>query len=484
MSKKPNSEITRHKIRVKNITEPFKQSDFDIRNEPNYSHTNYKRAFRESKNVVYQPYKKINNFTTSLIILIMILSPMLVIFFAHTPISSITIYSKNYTPHFTLWGSEFYEYYSDQTRESINNNNVSLIYCVYDGVFETIKTWNDNYPNVSIYLAVYSNNINGGYTWDGCVWDVIIKSKEYVNRVISENLTNVVGLIYDFESPYYSGSGNKTMITTFSDIGRHQDAIQKWTDFFTWLHENAPNMTTTAVPFVNVMNDLKNHNDIIELMLSTTSVIIDSWTYIAPMVYRAMPPKNYQPNPSKPFQIDMYSDSSEALHTDTTYEFYMKAKKSFDIITNYSNITPSIIIGMSNSSCYQFDHQITELGQSLGNGFDVFIRDIRILKAIGYKEIQIYTDKSDRFMFDSYGNDTIDRIISLTNTTTPIIIPIGHLLSYVLDPDLFYFPLLYISLQYWYIWIGLIGFVFISIYISKKNQFIKIVENAKYSDEI
>lgn len=404
--------------------------------------------------------------------------------FSSVPVWYVRIAPQDYTPRFVFWAPAPYAEYSTTVKESFNRHNVTLIYGYHSASFVDIQLYKDNYPNVKFYLTVYGQAVDGGFVWDGNVEYVVEKAKEAVLHALAQDLTNIIGVVFDLESPIYAGSANNTAVIPIADRDRHDAAIVAWTEFFEWMNATAPHYKIVLVPFISTSVDLSDGDDDLQYLFSYVAGKVDGWDLYAPMIYRAI----YQRNEAKPYgDLDaLYIDRSPLqfgfMHVDMTYEFYFKVKTHYDaIMKRYNDPTKiSVTIGVTNTTCYSADRDIYEFNMYLGKGYDVFVRDVKIVKHFGIEEISLFLGRSAMergYMmggfFESYGDDALDRLIADTASTETFDLPVGCMYKVLLDYDLTLYPLLdliYNFIRYWYLLPLMIIGLYLLIKKSKKPQ--------------
>ena len=175
------------------------------------------------------------------------------------PQGDITIQPQDYQARFCILGNHNHETYSAVQIDALNRHHVIISpYSVHlDGTNETetafveeMNWWAANAPNVQFLPAIWG--IPGGYVWDG-VTGTIPLAKRVVGLVKDNNLTNVMGLSFDWESPIKNELGN---VTDEPNLERHQAAVQEWKEFFLWMDVNAPEMFLSCINYWEMAQDV------------------------------------------------------------------------------------------------------------------------------------------------------------------------------------------------------------------------------------
>jgi hypothetical protein len=265
------------------------------------------------------------------------------------------------------------------------------------------KWWRDNYSEVQFLPAIIG--IPGGFVWDGSALGTTEMAKDVVNLVHSENLTNIKGLSFDWESPREAELNG---ISDTPNATRHAEAIQIWTEFFNWMDLNAPELILSNINYVEMGADLWDGDFDLHIQERYITYELPRWDEYAPMIYRC--PYRF----TRPFgDIPTYP----AGRVDTTYQFYEQLHSHVDAVKKVHGDTQrvGVYIGITNCTCYGRDINITEFGEYLGTGYDVLVRDTLICKSFRIPTITIFiltTEIENGYsmggVFESYGDDFLD----------------------------------------------------------------------------
>ncbi|MHA1369229.1 MAG: hypothetical protein ACTSRA_05905 [Promethearchaeota archaeon] len=360
----------------------------------------------------------------------------------------IVIEPKNYQAKFAFWSTFDYNAFTDTQKAELNEHGVKLVIYHPPNVtsesgrnhfVNTLEAWKTNYPNVKFELSVQgitrvrntsnmeSDFVYNTFPWDGSAEGVVYWSKEILKVVVEENLTNVVGINTDQESPADWLATNYS-VDIQPNTARHLEAIRIYNEFFDWLEDFEANasrdfiVTSTmgTAPVIDVFDD-----DIDMQINDMVNVYdIDGWDEIAPMIYRC----GFGGTP--PFGDIPRTKPEDAGKTSAWVYYKLKSLHNALIKVDGNADRLGIYLGITNCTCYGRDvEQYDPLGRFTGYGFDELVKDALIAKHFGAKYITIFILNTvvteDGYsmggVFDSYGDDFLDRFnesVNGVNSTT------------------------------------------------------------------
>jgi hypothetical protein len=343
----------------------------------------------------------------------------------------ITIEPQDYDAEFAFWGG--YRLNDSTILGSLNNHSATLVQCCYDNISQSsgkqsfinwISFYNNTYPNISFYFSI--PGFPGGFVWDGNMENVISYAKEMVVLVEDNNLTNVKGLAFDIEAPYFPSLFHVHDFEVTPNRVRHDQSLQLWYNFFDWMDTNAPNLELFAINYVESAVDvLDNDYDLHYIRRwSFLEMNGDFFDEYAPMSYRGWyaGKKPYGDPMENPLMS--YSDGG---HYWVYTELDLLARALDKKFGNRDKM--GVYLGLTNCSAYSADYVQYQNGQPAGKGYDNLVRDALIAKHFGVKRITIFllttvieNGYSMGGVFDSYGMDFLDRFNESVNgkdSTTP-----------------------------------------------------------------
>lgn len=343
----------------------------------------------------------------------------------------ITIEPQDYKAEIAFWGG--YGFNDTDRLNNLNNHEVTLVACCYSNISQTagkqsfinwMTYYNNSYPNISYYFSVPGSP--GAFIWDGNLDNAFNYAKELVAVIQINNLTTVKGLAFDIEAPYFPSIFHQYDFDISPNATRHLNSIQQWYDFFTWMNTNAPELKLRAINYVESAADqLDGDYDLHYIRrYSFMDLETDAFEEYAPMSYRGMylgtqPYGDPMENP-----LVSYSDGG---HYWIYNQLYFQAKALDSKFGKHDKM--GIYLGITNVTCYSADYQQYQNGQPAGYGFDNLVRDALIAKHFGVNIITLFllttvieNGYSMGGVFDSYGNDFLDRFNESINgpaSTTP-----------------------------------------------------------------
>jgi hypothetical protein len=252
------------------------------------------------------------------------------------------------------------------------------------------------------------------FIWDGATDGSIQAAKNIVQVCKSNNLTNVIGLNFDWEHPVENTLPEGT--STLPNKTRNDEAIQKWNEFFDWIEGYAPEYFLSCVNYYQLAQDAIDNDFDLHLREKYITFSVPRWNEYAPMIYRC----GYKG--TRPFGDVPRWNPIQTV--DTSYDFYKYMKAHADGVKMVEGNLDKlgVYLGITNCTCYGRDVEIYEFGQFQGMGFDMLVRDALIAKSFGPKIITIFilntvmeNGYSMGGVFDSYGDDFLDRFNASVN---------------------------------------------------------------------
>ncbi|MHA1792569.1 MAG: hypothetical protein ACTSVI_07980 [Promethearchaeota archaeon] len=374
----------------------------------------------------------------------------------------ITIQPKDYDAEIAFWAALNYDLYSDTQKDALNRYNATLV--IYhppnvtnnlgkQSLVDQLTSWKNNYPNVKFVLSVQGitkirNTSNEEYNyfyntfpWDGSADGVIYWSKELLNVTETYNLTNVIGLNVDLESPDEDLATNYG-IDIQPNLTRHQKSVQLYNEFLSWFRTNYPDKIYTATMGMEPVIDALDGDWDLQVLEMSNTFEIEKWNEIAPMIYRCgcagTPPYGDVPR-TKPGD-----EGRSSAYVYNSLKFLEKALMKVDGNTDRIGI----YLGITNCTCYGRDvEQYDKFGKFEGYGFDELVKDALIAKHFGCKTITLFilnsvatsSDPDAHIMggvFDSYGDTFLDDFmekINGVNSTKPFTIYMNPNISLLND---------------------------------------------------
>ncbi|MHA1820367.1 MAG: hypothetical protein ACTSU2_12090 [Promethearchaeota archaeon] len=330
-------------------------------------------------------------------------------FGASSAFGYVTINPRDTNLDFAFWASINPDKYTDAQKEAMDKYGIMIITYDNPNILENYPIneqrwvnscvyWRDNYPNVRI-MAV-AMGYPGGFAWDGGTAGTIALMKQFINVTLENNLTNVVGINTDQESPQ-----GMDFHDTFRNRSRNEMANQMWKDFFEWANSTLPpgrfEFQTTFGG--GLMLDPYDKDNDLEVFERNNILSVPYWDEYAPMYY-----------------MTGGSNKEEGvLDGDTAnyklYEWMGMLKESLTRAGLEDRI--GVYIGITNMSIFSRDNQVRANGKII-SGFDELILQGLIAKSFGIKRLTTFildtvpSSHHNTFMggvFDSYGDDFLDR---------------------------------------------------------------------------
>lgn len=364
---------------------------------------------------------------------------------------AIVITPRDYQAKIAFWAGFNYDLYDSNEKDALDRFNATLVIYHPPNVTSTwgrnyfinnTREWLDHYPNVRIMPSVQGitrianytdearNYFYNTYPWDGSTDGVIYWSKELLNVSKTNNLTNVVGLNVDLESP------DEVLATTYGidinpNTARHERSVELYDDFFQWFRTAYPDMSYTATMGTKATVDVFDGDRDLQVDEMTHIYDVHGWDEIAPMIYpcgcSGTPPYGDVPRPAPGDE----GDPSSSVY------YQLKKLESGLLWVDGNSSRIGIYLGITNCSCYGRDvEQYDPLGHYIGHGFDRLVQDSLIAKHFGCETITLFilnsantSSGSDAHVmggvFDSYGSTFLDdymAAINGPNSTTPFTI--------------------------------------------------------------
>jgi hypothetical protein len=336
-----------------------------------------------------------------------------------TPMGEIEIQPLDYQARFAFWGSHYHTRYTSTQIDALNRHKVIISpYTVsLDGsnatataFIDEMNWWKTNAPNVSFLPAVLG--VPGIFVWDGAVGSTAL-AKYIVGLVQQNNLTNIIGLSFDWESPVKASLGN---VSYAPDRIRHEVAKADWQEFFDWMEIHAPDMFLSCVNYWEMAQDLVDDDFDLHVKQTFLTYELPYWDEYAPMIYRC----GYRGE--KPYGDVPRWDPS--LSVGTTYDFYLQMREHANGVKRVHGDTSrlGVYLGITNCTCYGRDIEVWEYGEYQGSGYDMLVRDALIVKSFGAPIITLFildtvieNGYSMGGVFESYGDDFLDRYNASVN---------------------------------------------------------------------
>jgi hypothetical protein len=316
--------------------------------------------------------------------------------------TTILIEPQDYDAKIAFWASQDPNTYSDIQKQSLNAHSAMLIHCdiprnLSDPTQRTdyinsITYWNNTYPDVRIMPAIFSTY--GGYVWDGESSETIQRAKDYINLSIEENLTNMVGLSFDWEQPYNATKMEELGIDISANVTRHQESIDNWNEFFDWVDINAPDMIMQNINYLEASIDFFDGDNDLQVAEKYNVFDVEGWDEYAPMIYRGScrgttpygDYPNWEPRDAPPDHYWMYTQLK--LHSEAVKRAHGNTDKF------------GVYLGITNCTCYGRDVIQYQNGEEAGYGYDALVRDALIAKHFGAPMITIFLLFSYPMSFD------------------------------------------------------------------------------------
>ena len=244
---------------------------------------------------------------------------------AEVPLSvgTITITPSHKPMELAFWAQMNPNRYTDHQRDALNNYSVLLIpydtpkwddtnLAGRDTFVAYCKYWKENYTDVRIMPVAHG--IPGGFVWDGSAEGTIAFCWRILDTVIAENLTNVIGINTDQESPQ-----DLDPELTYRDRERNDNATRLWNKFFEDVNKKYPNRFEFQTTFgiVSAIDQYDGDNDL-DVSVWNNVFTVPGWDEYAPMIYTAGG-YNYNPEPI----------SADKAH----FELYFQMSILYDVLT-------------------------------------------------------------------------------------------------------------------------------------------------------
>ncbi|MHA1340579.1 MAG: hypothetical protein ACTSRZ_10550 [Promethearchaeota archaeon] len=338
------------------------------------------------------------------------------------PVYPIEIKPKNYQIKIAFWGNYYYNNADVWTK--LNNYNTTLYLfsppkinnvdqkTEFINLMQYRKT---KYPNVTMFIVVYPSY--GVFSWDGVADEITNYAKLLIQTITENNLTNVIGVVFDIEEPlkdrFMEG------IDTTPNLTRHEHSIQIWNEFIQWKNNYAPNIMISFVNYVDSVVDPLDNDFDTTIVKKYNFLDINECEEYAAMVYRCYysGKKPYGSYPESDI-IAKYLDKGHYFIYSNALTFCRSMEKLFG-----SNDKVNIYLGITNCSCYGGEvNQYYANFKYEGKGFDSLVKDILILKHFRVPKVTIFLlntamEKGYAMggFFESYGLEALDKLYNLVN---------------------------------------------------------------------
>jgi hypothetical protein len=342
---------------------------------------------------------------------------------AEIPLSfgTVTIKPSEKPMELAFWAQMNPDRYTDAQKDAINKHSVLLIPYDTPAWDDTLPArrdqfvawcnyWKENYTNVRIMPVAHG--IPGGFVWDGSAEGTIAFCWRILDTVIAENLTNVIGINTDQESPQ-----NLDQELTYRDRERNDNATKLWNTFFGDVAAKYPNRFEFQTTFgmVSVIDYYDGDNDL-DVAVWNNVLTVPGWDEYAPMIYTAGR-KNYYSEPL----------SADKAH----FDLYFQMSVLFDVLTRIG--TPEkigVYIGITNMSIMGANNTVYWHNVPKATGYDALVTQGLIAKHFSCRRLTTFIldtvpeEDGDLMggVFDSYGLDFMDRYNESLNgpdSTTP-----------------------------------------------------------------
>ncbi|MHA1734459.1 MAG: hypothetical protein ACTSU5_21180 [Promethearchaeota archaeon] len=343
----------------------------------------------------------------------------------------ITVQPRDYQAEIAFWGLHDPANYTDAQKAALDRHGVTIVH--FDTIdvqnatlapvyVSRLEYWRDNYPRVRFMAAIPAPR--GGFVWDGESAGTIKLAEAYITLAREHNLTNFVGVSFDWEKPQNPTRLAELGIDVAPNATRHAESRKLWNEFFTWKEANAPGMRTEAVNYVKTSLDVHDGDDDLQVLLRYDVFDVPFYDSYAPMVYRG------DCSGTKPYGDVPRWEPGDA--PDDPYWFYgmmeMHAKAVERAFGDRTRL--GVYLGITNCTCYGSDVEQYVHGEPAGYGYDALVRDALVAKHFGAPTITLFllntvVDPKGYSMggvFDSYGDDFLDRFnesINGANSTKP-----------------------------------------------------------------
>ncbi|MHA1341607.1 MAG: hypothetical protein ACTSRZ_16885 [Promethearchaeota archaeon] len=401
----------------------------------------------------------------------------------------IEIKPKDYQAEIAFWGAHNPDKYNDSVKAELNEHGA--IICAYDFRYNLsnpsekqtfinrMTLWNNSFPNVKFMIAIIAPIST--FIWDGQTEEIINLSKQYLQIVDEENLTNIIGLSYDWEKPDQKDVLVEMGYNINTDRERHQRSIQLWNQFFDWMDENYPDMIMQNVNYLASSVDIFDGDNALQILNKYNIFEVPRWDEYAPMMYRG------SCGGTAPYGDYPYYKPEDA--PDPHYSYYMALKLHAQAVYNYYGNYDKlgVYLGITNCTAYGRDVIQFQHGEEAGKGYDALVRDALIAKSFGAPRITIFIldtvptsqDPEEAHsmggVFDVWGLSFLDDFnesINGVNSTKPFTIWYSPHLDDLFSVDAleyFIFDFVYQSNEFFLIPL-LIFEVIAAILIEKKNE--------------
>ena len=334
--------------------------------------------------------------------------------------NTILIEPQDYDAKIAFWASHNPDIYTDVQKQSLDDHSALLIhYDTFNLSNSFLKTlyinrityWNNTYPNVKIMPAIPAPY--GGFVWDGESPGTIKFAKEYINLVLEENVTNIVGLSFDWEKPNNYTRLEELGFNLQANETRHQESIDDWNEFFDWVDINAPDMIMQNVNYLGSSIDNIDGDNDLQVVESYNVFDVARWDEYAPMLYRGSC-RGTRPHGDYPNWEPRHAPAGH-------YWMYSQLKMHSDAVKRFHGNTDrfGVYLGITNCTCYGRDVVQYQNGEEAGYGYDALVRDALIAKHFGAPLITIFilnsvnmsSDPDSYIMggvFDTWGDSFLD----------------------------------------------------------------------------
>lgn len=421
----------------------------------------------------------------SLIFIIAIGVPVLIFFPLFNWNASITITPQDYDVELGFFGSWKHETYTADQKKALNRYSTVLYH--YSGdAYTAPDNINQDYINNMIYWKNHYSNVkfiadipgdNKDFVWDATAKNTTKLAKAWINLAKNESLSNIKGIGFDIEIPIRAALSESQGISTIPNRERHNAAIQIWNEFFDWKEQNAPEMITHGVFYMESTFDYFDGDNDMQIANRLNGFDVPRWNKYAPMIYRGW---GRGATPYGDYPVVQFWDRPGGHY----WAYSQLNFLSSAIMQEHGDLSRlSVFLGGTNVSAYGRD-----IIQGVENGiyeygFDSLIKDILIAKHFGAPTVYIFMLHTIMFegysiggLFDAYGDDALDILYDAVNgidSTKPFTIPYDGPLSWN------YFGIWYFFVDELYSFDSILGILYFGIIFASNfvNVFFQEIKN-------
>jgi len=349
--------------------------------------------------------------------------------------ASITITPKDYHIELGFFGTWEHETYTHEQKQALNRHSATIVH--YSGnayespnnfkqdYIDNMTFWKDHYSNIKFIADIPGDNKD--FVWDATAENTTELAKSWVTLAKEEGLSNIKGLCFDIEVSRMPTVFESQGISTLPNRDRHSAAIDIWNDFFDWKEENASDMKTLGVFFMESTIDIFDGDNDMQITNRLNGFDVPRWDQYAPMIYRGW---TRGTKPYGDYPVTQFWDRPASHYW--LYSQLNFLSKAIEQTPNGNINQLSLFLGGTNCTAYG-----REVIQGVENGiyeygFDSLIKDVLIAKLFGAPIVYIFmlhTVLSEGYswggFFESYGDDALDKLNDAVNgahSTEPFII--------------------------------------------------------------